>query len=257
MRSDGTERRQLTHNTLLDAVPDWSPDGRHIVFIRVQDSTSGATTRGPEIWVMNADGSDQRRLLEAALSPEHPRWSPEGRRIAFDAYDPSVGMFRPYVMDADGSNVHALSSTAGAASAVGWSADGTQLLFVSARAPRFSLAMYVIHVDGSAERQLAGDSACTSSVSDPRWSPDGARIAYMCSVPSNGGIYSIRADGTAPVLLTAPGGSPVWSPDGRRLAFTSTRDGGYDVYVMDVSNGAVSRVTTDGGTGVAAWGGGR
>src|SRR5881628_158085 len=234
MRPDGTERRRLTQNPVFDVAPDWSPDGRHIVFIRVQiDGTSGGTpTHRSEIWVMNADGSGGRQLLATTASPEHPRWSPDGRRIAFDDYDPSVGTFRPYVMNADGSNVHALSSLAGNASSVEWSPDGTQLLFLSNRAPPFSLAMYVMQVDGSGERQLAGDAACNSNVDDPRWSPDGARIAYTCYAQSGGAIYSIRADGTDPVLLTAPGWSPVWSPAGRQLAFDSSRDGGYDVYVM-------------------------
>ena len=157
MRPDGTESRQLTRNTVLDALPDWSPDGRQIVFISLRDSTSGVCC-APEIFVMNADGSGQKRLLGSMNSPEHPRWSPDGRRIAFDAYDPSVGMFRPYVMDADGSNVHALSSSAGNASSVEWFPDGTQLLFLSNRTPPFFLSMR------SEERRVGKE--CRS-----RWSP--------------------------------------------------------------------------------------
>jgi Tol biopolymer transport system component len=251
MRPDGTDRRQLTRNTVIDAFPDWAPDGRRIVFIRV---VPGA---GEEIWVMNADGSGQRQLLDATNSPEHPRWSPDGQRIAFAAYDPSVGMFRPYLMNADGSNVHPLSSSAGDAFSVEWSPDGTQLLFLSNRAPPFVLRMYVMQADGSGERQLAGDSACSSNVGEPRWSPDGVRIAYTC-YQSVVAVYTIGANGTDSVRLTAPGSGPVWSPDGRQLAFSSNRDGSYDVYVMDLSTGAVSRVTNDGALyGVAAWGGGR
>ena len=258
LRPDGTESRQLTHDTSLDATPDWSPDGRHIVFIRVQDTTSAASPSGPEIWVMNADGSGQRRLVDATNSPEHPRWSPDGQQIAFEAYDPSVGMFRPYLISADGSNVHALSSTAGNAASGEWSPDGTQLLFLSNRAAPYSYAMYVVQIDGSGEHQVVGDSACTADVSDPRWSPDGARIAYTCHASSGGAIYTIRTDGTGRVPVTAPGWGPAWSPDGRQLALGSSRDGGYDVYIVDMSSGAVSRVTRDGATyGVAAWGGGR
>jgi Tol biopolymer transport system component len=256
LRPDGTESRQLTRNTFLDAVPDWSPNGRQIVFISLQSTTPGESAS--EMWVMNADGSGQRRLLGHTISPEHPRWSPDGRRIAFEGYDPSVGVFRPYLMNADGSNVHPLSSSAGDASSVEWSPEGTQLLFLSNRAPPFARTMYVVQLDGTGERQLTDTSACSSNVGDPRWSPDGARIAYTCYYASGPAIYTIRADGTDPVLVTAPGWSPVWSPDGRQLAFNSNRDVGYDVYVMDMSSGAVSRVTSDGATyGPAAWGGGR
>ena len=256
MRPDGTERRQLTRNTLIDANPGWAPDGRHIVFIRVQDST-GVPGSGEEIWVMNADGSGQRRLLDSTHSPEDPRWSPDGQRIAFVAYDPSVGTYRPYLMNADGSNVHPLSSSAGDASGVEWSPDGTQLLFEFNRASPFLWRMYVVQVDGSGERQLAGDSACSADVSEARWSPDGTRIAYTCHQPVVA-VYTISANGTDSVRVTAPGWGPAWSPDGRQLAFSSNRDLSYDLYVMDLSSGAVSRITSDGAAyGVTAWGGGR
>lgn len=255
LRPDGTDQRQLTHNTLLDAMPDWSPDGRHIVFIRVQDSASGVPIPGNELWVMNADGSSPRRLVDATNSPLHPRWSPDGQRIAFDAYDPSVGMFRPHIMNADGSNVHALSSAAGNASYVEWAPDGTKLLFLSNRAPPYGLAMYVIQTDGSGERQLTDTSACNSTVSEPHWSPDGARIVYACALVDT--IYTIDSTGKDRVPVTSPGGGPIWSPDGRQIAFTSGRNGGLDIYVKDLSSGIISRVTHDGAVYLAAWGGGQ
>jgi len=255
LRSDGTDPRRLTHNTLLDVMPDWSPDGRHIVFIRVQDSASGVAIPGNELWIMNADGSSQRRLVDATNSPIHPRWSPDGRQIAFDAYDPSVGMFRPHLMNADGSNVHALSSAAGNAYYVEWAPDGTKLLFLSNRAPPYGEAIYVIQTDGSGERQLTDTSACNSSVGESRWSPDGARIAYGCALGDT--IYTIDSAGKNRVLVTSPGAGPVWSPDGRQIAFTSGRDGGFNIYVEDLASGTISRVTHDGVTYLAAWGGGQ
>jgi len=265
MRPDGSERRQLTRNTVFDGDPDWSPDGRRIVFVSAQDSTPGAPTRRIEIFVMNANGSGRRRLLEVTDAAYHPRWSPDGGRIAFERYDGDVGQIRPYVMNSDGSNVHLVTSAPGENFSVEWSPDGTRLLFLSNRAPRNWWTMYVMRADGSGEQQLAGDGACPTNVSAPRWSPDGSRIAYTCDA-QGGAIYSIRADGTQPTLLStptsAPGtapffadGGPVWSPDGGQLAFTSRRDGDSHVYVKDMSSGAVSRLTSDGaGYLVAAWG---
>lgn len=256
IRPDGTERRQLTRNAVLDGVPDWSPDGRQIVFVSARDSTPGAPTRRPEIFLMNRDGSGVRRIHETTDVAWHPRWSPDGQRIAFERYDRSVSKFRPYVMNADGSNVQLLSSAPGENFSVEWSPVGTRLLFLSNRPPRFWWTMYVMRVDGSGEQQLAGDSACTTNVSDPRWSPDGSQIAYVCLSNSEPAIYTIRADGTDPVQLTAPGWGPVWSPDGRELAFSSHRDGESHVYVRDMASGAVSRLTSDSADYLVwAWGG--
>jgi TolB protein len=81
--------------------PSWSADGRRIAFMSWR---SGST----EIWVMNADGTDQRRLTSTEQGDSiDPRWSPDGERIAY-VHVPN-GMRRPgpkiiYVMEADGAN---------------------------------------------------------------------------------------------------------------------------------------------------------
>lgn len=257
MRPDGSERRQLTRNTVLDTDPDWSPDGRQIVFVSGRDSTPGAQVRRFEIFLMNADGSGTRRLHETAESAWHPRWSPDGRRITFEQLDRGFG-FRPYVMDSDGSNVQLLSAAPGANFSFEWSPDGSRLLFLSNRLPRYWWTMYLVRADGSGEQQLAGDAACINNVGAATWSPDGVSIAYSCDTEPGGAIYTIRADGTSPVRLSAPGNGPVWSPDARQLAFSSGRDGGYQVYIRDMPSGLVSRVTSDTvASFVAAWGGGQ
>jgi Tol biopolymer transport system component len=168
MRPDGSESRRLTDNAVFDDEPDWSPDGSRIVLVSAQDSTPNAPTRRPEIHVMNADGSEMRRLLQTAGPARRPRWSPDGMRIAFARHDAEAGGFRPYVMHADGSNVQLLTSSPPENFAPQWSPDGTRLLFLSNRAPRNWWTMYVITADGSEERQLAGNEACSTNVSGAR-----------------------------------------------------------------------------------------
>jgi Tol biopolymer transport system component len=273
MRPDGSESRRLTDNAFFDDEPDWSPDGSRIALVSAQDSAPGAPTRRPEIFVMNADGSDMRRLLETAGPARGPRWSPDGSRIAFARLDPEVRGYRPYVMNSDGSNVRLLTSSPVENFAPQWSPDGTRLLFLSNRAPRNWWTMYVVSADGSGERQLAGDEACPTNVSGPRWSPDGSRIAYACD-DRFGGIFTIHADGTQRTLVStsSPGVvgldvGPVWSPDGRRLAFTRFESevgtvgfpgaSHWRVHIADLSTGVVTR-STDGPVDVVyAWGAAR
>ena len=271
MRPDGSESRQLTRNTFFDDDPDWSPDGRRIVLVSAQDSTPGAPTRRPEIFVMNADGSDMRRLLVTAGPARHPRWSPDGSRIAFAAYDAEVRGYRPYVINSDGSNVRLLTSSPVENFSPEWSPDGAQLLFLSNRPPRSWWTMYIIAADGSGERQLAGNAVCATNVSGARWSPDGSRIAYACD-DQFGGIFTILADGTqpTPVSTGTPEGlakdvGPVWSRNGRQLAFTRIQSQDAPsaplrlrVPVTDLSTGAVTPLTGDEADDVVhAWGPGR
>jgi hypothetical protein len=99
-------------------------------------------------------------------------------------------------------------------------------------------------VDGSIAQQLT-----FSGVPDyvPVWSPDGARIAWVCGLlPKD--VCIMNADGTGQRNLTATPGAdentPGWSPDGTRIVFASDRDGDHELYVMNADGtGSVSRLT--------------
>ena len=106
-------------------------------------------------------------------------------------------------------------------------ADVPELAFVS------NGQIFHVRLDGTEPAQLTHDGVN----SEPAWSPDGSRIAFVHSDGSSGGsqIYVMNADGSNVVQRTNAGGaSPAWSPDGTRMAFSSLRDGQYRIYVMRV-----------------------
>lgn len=102
MNADGSNKRRLTSGlaeTAPDAnAPNWSPDGKQIVF------WAGYETRFGEIWVMNADGTNPMRLTHqpAPISSDNPAWSMDGRQIIFDTSRSGIGV-EIWIMDADGS----------------------------------------------------------------------------------------------------------------------------------------------------------
>jgi TolB protein len=263
MRTDGSARLQLTHNTILDSDPDWSPDGSQIVYVSAVDSEPGAPARRRDVFLMAADGSGSHRLFQAAggAGAAHPRWSPDGTRISFDSFDPAAGAFQPYVMNSDGSNVKLVRAMPGDNFGLEWSPDGTLFLFISNRSPRFLWTLYLMPTDGSSDRQLSDNAACPSNLGRAaRWSPDGSSIAFSCQTADLGSwIGTMRSDGTlAVVTVPTEDFGPVWSPDGAQIAFSRNASVGGNpvsqVYLINATGGPVSQVTTGNARNVVnAW----
>jgi Tol biopolymer transport system component len=226
--ADGSGQRNLTRNPAFDSLPVWSPDGRKIAFVRHHEGSDG-------IWVMNADGSGQRRLVRRG---DLPAWSPDGRKIVF-----SSGAQGIFVMNADGSDHRRLAPrlAAGRGSFV-WSPDWRKLAILSdAGRGDFNFGLYMVNADGSGLRSLAQGLLAGRrpgrGASQPAWSPDGRKIAFVADRDGGDDVFVVNVDGSGLRKLTrspADDGAPVWSPDGRKIAFVSNRSGTYGVYVMKI-----------------------
>jgi Tol biopolymer transport system component len=273
MDPDGGNRRQLTESpgAAVDASgsgnPAWSPDGKLIAYASSGEAVA-EDQRDLDIYVMQADGSERRRLTNDRVPDGVPAWSPDGERIAF-AHARGQGTERAdgviVSMDANGEGrieitLHDETRNIVYDSQPAWSPDGSLIAFVRATlGPGVSgrVDIYVVDPTGAGERLLIEDAA------EPAWSPDGSRIAFTsardrfgqtcfheCSPSPE--IYVARADGTGIVRLTtseASDHSPAWSPEGDRIAFTSDRSNrnGHEneIYVMDADGSDVQRLTTN------------
>jgi len=197
-----------------------------------------------EIYVMNADGTNPRRLTVTTSGNNlFPRWSPNGKRIAFNS--DRDGQHKIYLMNADGMELTLLTPGGGARAT--WSPDGKRIAFTSrsAEADTATREIFVIEVDGTRLTQLTHAGARSGH---PDWSPDGRMIAFVSNRDGDAEIYVMNADGTAPLRLTftaAVDNGPDWSPGGRKIAFQSDRDGNREIYVMNADGTEQMRLTSD------------
>jgi TolB protein len=200
------------------------------------------------IYVVNADGSGKQRLTTGS-SDILPRWSPDGKQIAFLAlreqdhelateHDLAFHWFL-YVMDADGQHQRRVTKTP-----IGmifqWSPDGSRFVFQSSWEDKnnkgkdgtVSSAIYVIKADGTQQKRL---TPVENNDGIPSWSSDGKQIAFCSNRHGNMDIFVMNADGSEDRRLTSDRANdfaPTWSPDGKQIAFASPRESG-NAFVMN------------------------
>jgi len=222
MNADGSALTQITNAKADDSEPAWSRDGTRIAFVRAMDGN-------PEIYVVNANGSNESRLAFDPGVDVSPDWSPDGRIFFTSNRD---GKRDIYSLKPDGSAVARFTTTG--ATSPAWSPDRTRIAFVTA-SPNHWLQVFVADANGGNVTMVTKDPVSSFG---PCWSRDGAGIAFAIDnlgVVSN--IFEIDLDGSHRRRLTA--GPKIdtraaISPDGSKLAFQSNRDGNYEIYLMNL-----------------------
>ena len=160
MKANGADMRRLTSN---GSIPAWSPDGETIAFVR----STGPTD---EIWLMDADGSNERRLTVAPhdglnnyAHDSMPEWAPSGEELAF------VRSYRGrtdiYATSLDG-DLRRLTFEAGSHEWPAWSPDGKRIVYVSSLGRR--QAINVMSANGAGKRRVIGGAVAYAY---PDWQP--------------------------------------------------------------------------------------
>ena len=258
-RVGSREAVQLTDGPGYDAEPDWSPDGRRILFTSYRNDAL-------EIWVLNARDGTSRTLVANGAVNLDARWSPDGSRIAFvsTAYQGRWHVFVQRLRPADGAPAgdpvrvtedrdsglpryyyskfdQYLSPT--------WSPDGKELILVSNRGDVWGSGdLWRVPAEpGGAMRLIRKEE--TNWKARPDWARDGRRVVYSSYLGrQRNQLWLTTADGGDPFALTyceCDHTHPRWSPDGRRIAYTSNEGGDVSLRIVTVPGGAVESVVPE------------
>ncbi len=215
-----------------------------------------------EIYVMNADGSDETRLTFNSEGDFSPEISPDGTRLAF--VSDRDGDEEIYVMDVapEGptNRPQRLTNNFSTDLRPSFSPNGTRLVFESNRNGDYDIftmdAQDLLDANGNPGADGNGDNqnrlSSNPGATDyaPDFSPDGTRIAFSSNRDGDYEIYTMEAVDVAPadgngdnrIQLTSNDSSfdtvPDFSPDGTRIAYTSNRSGEYKIYLMNSLDGS-------------------
>jgi len=217
-----------------------SPDGQSIVFMWNK-------TGRWQLYLLPIAGGEARPITHAEESAVSPRWSPDGRRIAylqdyagdenFDLFvlDPATGETRNLTPDTPDEAINW---------AVRWMPDPSGFVYVSNREGRF--AAYLLSADGGAPKRLTHHDF-SDTLAQP--SPDGRWIAVEAmTADGKMGVFLVPRQGGPPIQIGDAAGAidasgARWSPDSSKLAFISDVKGSYDVGLFDVASRTIGWLT--------------
>jgi TolB protein len=197
-----------------------------------------------ELFVMDQDGSNIRKLTNDRSITLSPAWSPDSREIAVTSYrdrNPDV-----VAVSLIGNGRRALSQQPGLNSAPAWSPDGSRLALTLSKDGNPEI--YTTSRNGTDLRRLTNHPSIDTS---PTWSPTGRQIAFVSDRSGSPQIYIMDAEGSNVRRLTYQGNyndRPSWSPRGDRLAYIAMEGSRFDVYVINVDGSGVQRLTMGSGS---------
>jgi len=197
-----------------------------------------------EIYIADYDGENQRRVTVLKTLNTFPRWSPDGRSIAYTSYRRGGGQI--FISNIYQGTIEEVTKGPTENWLAAWSPDGSKLCIASPRGTSHT-NLYVVNRDGSAFRQLTSDR---SNNTTPTWSPSGNQIAFVSDRTGQPQIYTIGVDGTGFSRLTADySDRPTWSPAPyNEIAFSARTGPGFDIRVLDLATRNVRQLTNGEGT---------
>jgi Tol biopolymer transport system component len=249
MNPDGSGQFDLTNNPSSDYSPKLSPDASKIAFLSNRDGNLD------EIYVMNADGSDQTRIIrtEPGWIGWLGGWTPDSQKIWFISYneDAQDGVYwRTFTINIDGTEQKTIFE--GGAGPI-WSPDETKIAFNDG-------SIHMMNADGTNSR-LIFECSEVHRCGTPTWSPDSKKIAFSYGGPEGGDIAILTVDNPRSALPLIPTiiprdwqcNSPEWSPDGKQIAYYSLYGTNPGVFETDLKGSKTTQLYSGKNVNQLSW----
>ena len=204
---------------------------------------SNDATGAKEIYVIDYDGKNLRRLTSDKSLAILPRWSPSKKEILYTSYKNSNPDLALYSFETGTSRM--ISTRRGLNASASFSPDGKTI--VATLSYQGSPNLYLLDRQGNILRRLTKSKSLDTSGS---FSADGKKIVFASDRPGMPQIYMMDVDGSSPERLTDSGwcDSPVWSPLGDKIAYSKgDGKGHHDIIIQEVANGQIVPVTSESG----------
>jgi Tol biopolymer transport system component len=208
----------------------FSPDGKWVAYVRKPEG---------DLWRSKIDGSESLRLTFPPTVPSQPRWSPDGKRIAFVARSPERA-FKINLISADGGSLEAPLPEGMQASQASWSSDGESLAFNIFSLPLDRSGIHLLNLKTRQVSTLPG----SEGLMFPEFSPDGRFITAQ-ALDSKGppALYDVRARKRTDLAGFQLGmNSGNWSRDSRYVYGRTDTETGPVVYRVRISDRTVEKV---------------
>ena len=248
IRADGTEKRRIFYMKGSEAeYPDWSPDGRKIVFQLDPDGK-----RGCRVALVNADGTGLTNLSRGIHGCDgQPAFTADGRGIVFGRYDDKLEAECLWSMNLRGGDRRRITPCKGfGPTDPNVSPDGKWVTYVHVKDEEERLlALYAVRPNGAGRRRVV---PATWAIAKHDWSPDGKLIVLTRNHEKPGksaNLVTIRPDGSGARQLTHYAGGSTnavagsFSPDGKQIVFRLEKDGKHALAVIDRDGGNLRLLT--------------
>lgn len=241
-RQDAQWERALAHRIADDVVKAATGrDGIARSRIAFANSQSGSK----EIYVMDYDGENVKRLTDHRSISLLPRFSPDGRRLAYTSYkDGNPDLF---LLDLETGRAKTLSDDQGLNIAGGFSPDGSKILLTLSRQKSPNLFLKDL-ATGAVERLTSHFGADST----PTFSPDSRQVAFISDRSGNPQIHVLELDTKKIRRLTSLNwcDAPAWSPTGEWIAFAGRvhNKDKMDIFLVDITGSNIRQLTTGQGS---------
>ncbi len=260
----GVGDSRLSIHQVSDQIVNWATGGIGIAATRIVFKMTQGSDNG--IWRIDSDGANLVRISRPGWIFGHPGWSPDGSAVSYSEYRDAVWTL--YIQRlVTGSRVRVPTTSAGNSISPGtFSPDGRQIAF-SFYSPEIATGDIevadIVQLCCAHRLTTWGDRKLANS-SNPTYSPDGRRIAFMSDRAGTNQIYVMDADGSEQQAMITPdfqangtpnaSYNPEWSPDGTQLAFArDVSDGGRQVFTYSIAGEQVVQRTSDGKNEDPSW----